>query len=160
MPTAAHKKTDARTTRAVAAPSRAKRRLAISRNPPHGHENLRGVDTDLVAERPGPVLQSLERAWVRVLAQLAHIAGHRLELGLQGPGNINPGIRNERPGVSPLRAAGRVEGVDGVDEVLRRPGGDQGRLEEKMVIAVDVAAILAIDNPRPHLLDQPFQGAD
>src|SRR6266511_3270451 len=125
---AASRKTGARTTRATAETTISKRRLTIPGNPPYRHEDFGRVETHLVAEGPGPVRQGLEEARVGVVAQLALVARHGLQLRGQRGGDVHPRVRGERPGEGPLGAAGGVEGVDGVEVRLRRPGRDQDGL--------------------------------
>ena len=46
------------------------------------------------------------------------------------------------------------------DRLLRRPRRDEQRLEQQLVIAVHVAAVLAVDDVRPHLVDDGLQLRD
>src|ERR1041384_1773012 len=90
-------------------------------------------------------------------AELACIASHRLELALEGGGDIDPRISGEAARIRPFGAAGRVESVNGSDASFGRSRGDERGLEYEVVLAVDVAAVLAVDHGRaavPHRLFQ------
>src|SRR5205807_4050997 len=60
----------------------------------------------------------------------------------------------------PLRAARGVERVHGPDAILRRSRRDEGGFEEQLVVAIDVATVLAIDDVGSQLADGPLQRRD
>ena len=91
-----------------------------------------------------PVPEGPQRARVRIVSQLRLVTGHRRQFGIEGGGDVNPGVRNKGARVRPFRTARRIEGVDGFDRGYRRPGRDQDCLKQYLVIAVDIAAILAV----------------
>src|SRR5437660_4062695 len=113
MPRAARASRGAATIRAPAATMRSNRRLATAQRPPNGHEGFRRIETLLIAPRMSAVTQGLERAGMGIGAELAGIASHRLELALEGGGDIDPRIGGEAARIRPFSAAGRVECVDG-----------------------------------------------
>src|SRR5436853_3409412 len=84
-------------------------RVTIPALSPDRHEDLGRLQADLGAPRPGPVPEGFQGAWVRVLAHLALVAGHGLDLGFQGVRDVHPGVGHEGPGIGPLGAARRVE---------------------------------------------------
>src|SRR5438105_14435066 len=110
-------------TSATEATTRSISRLATAADPSHGHEHLGRLQADLGAPGSSPVLEGFKRARVRVLAQLALVAGHGPDLGVERVADVDPGVRDEGPRVGPLGAARSVEGVDGLDEALARPCG-------------------------------------
>src|SRR5690242_17277907 len=84
-------------------------RLAIAVGPPHGHEDLGGIEELLVAPGLGAVPEGAERAGVGVLADFALVAGHGGELGLEGAGDVDPGVGDKGARIRPLGAARGVE---------------------------------------------------
>src|SRR5215831_10257119 len=132
-------------------------RLSMANHPPDGHEDLGGLQAGLDAPRVRPVAQSLQGPRMGIAAHLAAIAGHRLDLGLERRADIDPRVGDERPGVAPLGTARRVERVHGLHAALGGARGHQRRLEDQLVVAIDVAAVLAVHGSRPdvsdHLLD-------
>src|SRR5439155_654145 len=63
-------------------------------------------------------------------------------------------------GEPPFGAAGGGVGVHRFDARLGGPGGDGHGLEQDLVIAVDVAAVLAVDDLRLHLPDDALEWCD
>src|SRR2546423_8039964 len=130
-------------------------RLTMAVDAPHRHEHFRSLHTVLIPPGDGPVAQGVERARMRISAHLALVARHGREFDLERVGDIHPHVGHEAAGERPLGAARGVERVDRPDTVLRGTRGDEGRLEEQLVIPVDVAAVLTVDDVRAHLADPP-----
>src|SRR5437660_6393760 len=76
-------------------------RVTIPAHSPDRHEDLGRLQADLRAPRPGPVPEGIQGAWVRVLAHLALVAGHGLDLGLEGLRDVHPGVGHEGPRIGP-----------------------------------------------------------
>src|SRR5690242_11119933 len=148
IPTAARASSGAVTSSARPASSASTRRLTVMQRAPDGHECFRRVEALLIAPRAGAVAQCLERARVRVGAQLALVARHRRDLLLERGRDIHPRVGGECPGIRPLGARGGVERVHGLDASLGGPGRDEDGLEENLVVAVDVPPVLAVDDLR------------
>src|SRR2546421_3957375 len=151
MPSAATASSGATSATPNAASTRSSRRLAMAVDAANGHEHLGGLHAALIAPRFGPVAQRVERAWMRIGTNLALVAGHRRELGVEGGRDVDPRVRDEAAWVRPLSAARGVERVDGPDAVFRRPRRDEGRLEQQLVIAIHVTAVLTVDDVRADL---------
>src|SRR6266550_1992220 len=160
MPTAARATSGAATTAASAASTTSTRRLATAQRATHGHEHLGGLQTLLVTPRPGTVAQRLERAGVRIRPQLALVARHRGQLLLECRRDVHPGVGHEATGKPPFGAAGGVVGVHRLDRRLGSPGGDEHGLEQDLVIAVDVAPVLAVDDLWLHFPDDALERRD
>src|SRR5213592_292637 len=160
MPTAARATSGAVTTAASAASTTSTRRLATAQRATDGDEYLGGVQTLLVAPRPRAVAQRLERAGVGIRPQFALVARHRGQLLLERRRDVHPGVGHEAAGEPPFGAAGGVVGVHRFDGRLGGPGGDEHGLEQDLVIAVDVAAVLAVDDLRLHLPDDALEWCD
>ena len=54
----------------------------------------------------------------------------------------------KRPRIGPLGAAGGLEGEDRAQPGDHRPRGHEGRLKQDVVVAVDIAAVLTVDDLR------------
>src|SRR2546428_2095507 len=160
MPSAATARSGATTSRRMLASSPSNGRLAMAQRPPHGHEHLGGLQAGLVPPRPRPMAQRLERTGMGVRTHFAGVTRHGGDLLFQGFGDLDPGIGRERPRVAPLGAAGRVEGIDGLDAVFDRPGGDEQGAEHDLVIAVRVAAELAVHDLGPQVAHDPLEWGD
>src|SRR5437879_2104177 len=160
MPTAARATSGAATTAASAASTTSTRRLATAQRATHSHEHLGGLQTLLVTPCPGTVAQRLERAGVRIRPQLALVARHRGQLLLECRRDVHPGVGHEATGKPPFGAAGGVVGVHRLDRRLGSPGGDEHGLEQDLVIAVDVAPVLAVDDLRLHFPDDALERRD
>src|SRR5438034_3332815 len=160
IPTAARASRGAVATNAIAAHTTSTRRLTIADRAADGHEHLRRIETLLVSPGPRAVAQRLERAGVGIRTQLAFIACHRGELLVERRGDVHPGVRGERARKRPLGAAGRVEGVDCFNALLGGTGRHQSRLEKDLVVAVDVAAVLAVHDARLDFTDDALERRD
>src|SRR2546426_765127 len=150
----------AATMAASAASTTSIRRLATAQRATHGHEHLGGLQTLLVTPCPGTVAQRLERAGVRIRPQLALVARHRGQLLLECRRDVHPGVGHEATGKPPFGAAGGVVGVHRLDRRLGSPGGDEHGLEQDLVIAVDVAPVLAVDDLWLHFPDDALERRD
>src|SRR5207248_10351212 len=82
------------------------------------------------------------------------------DLGLERLADVHPGIRHEAAREGPLSAARGVERVHGPDTILRRSRCDEGRLEEQLVVAIDVATVLAVDHVGPELAHDLLERRD
>src|SRR2546422_316784 len=160
IPTAARASRGAVATNAIAAHTTSTRRLTIADRAADGHEHLRRIETLLVSPGPRAVAQRLERAGVRIGTQLALIACHGGELLVERRGDVHPGVRGERARKRPLGAAGRVEGVDCFNASLGRAGRHESRPEKDLVVAVDVAAVLAVHDARLDFADDALERRD
>src|SRR5712691_9235090 len=160
MPTAASATSGAVATSARAASARSSRRLATAQRATDGQEHLGRVQTLLVAPGPGAVAQRFERAGVGIRPHLALVARHRGQLLLERRRDVHPGVGHEVTGKPPFGAAGGVKGVHRFDRRFGGPGGDEHGLEQDLVIAVDVAAVLAVDDLRLHLPDDALERCD
>src|SRR3989454_1412221 len=160
MPSAATASSGAATKSATLASAMSTRRLAIAQRPPDGDEHRGGLQTVLVAPGPCAMAQRLERAGMRVGPHFALVARHGRDLLLEGVGDLDPRIRDEAAWVPPFGAAGCVERVDRLDALLDRPGGDEERAEQDLVIAVRIASELAVDDLGPNLAHDPLERRD
>src|SRR5690349_1185319 len=154
MARAARPSTGATSARPSPASTTSMRRLAMAMDTSHGHENLGGVHAAAVAPRLGADAECLERAGMRISAQLGLITRHGGDLRLERLADVHPRVGNEAAREGPLRAAGGVERVHGADAILGRAGGDERGLEEQLVVTIDVAAVLTIDQIGPKAADQ------
>src|SRR5690242_21031656 len=125
MPSAAIARTGATSARPRAASAMSSRRFTIAARPAHGEEHLRRCEAGLVAPGPGAVPERLKRARVRIGADLALVAGHGGDLGLERLGDVHPRVGYETARIRPLRAARGVERVDRTDGVLGGTRGDE-----------------------------------
>src|SRR2546426_11513398 len=123
MPTAARATSGAVTTAASAASTTSTRRLATAQRATGGDEYLGGLQTLLVAPRPGAVAQRLERAGVGIRPQFALVARHRGQLLLERRRDVHPGVGHEAAGGAPPGAAGGVGGRHPVGGWGGGPGG-------------------------------------
>src|SRR5690348_10347815 len=146
IPTAASASSGAVTTSARPASSASTRRLTVMQRAPDGHEYFRRIEALLVAPGAGTVAQRLERARVRVGAQLALVARHRRDLLLERGRDVHPRVGREAPRKGPFGARGGVERIDGLDALLGRTRGHQNRLEQNLVVAVHVPPVLTVDD--------------
>src|SRR5882762_166791 len=160
MPSAASASSGAVAMRATPASTTSSRRLAVMERAADGHEHLRRIETLLVAPGPGAVAQRFERAGVGIRPHLALVARHRGQLLLERRRDVHPGVGHEATGKPPFGAAGGVKGVHRFDRSFGGPGGDEHGLEQDLVIAVDVAAVLAVDDLRLHLPDDALERRD
>src|SRR6202165_1844711 len=160
IPIAASPNSGAVTTSATPAHTTSNRRFTIMQGSTNGHEDFGGVQALLVAPGARAVSQRVERAGMWIGAQLAGIAGHRGELDIERRGDIHPRVRGEGARKRPLGAAGGVESGAGPTPARRGPRRDQRRLKQKVMVAVDVAAVLAIHDLRLHLLDDLIERGD
>src|ERR1700693_2129857 len=135
-------------------------RLPIPDHPPYRHEHFGRLQAGLGAPVVRAIAQRFQRTWVGVVANLALGARHRLHLRVERVGDVNPCVRDERSWVSPLGAAGGVEGVDQLDEVLCRPGRDEQCLKDQVVVSVHVPAVLPVDDLGADLANDRLYGAD
>src|ERR1051325_10791291 len=136
------------------------RRLTTAHRAANGHEDLGRRQAVLVAPRDRAVAQRIERARMRILAHFALVAAHRRDLAVERRGDLDPGIGDERARIRPLGAARGIEREDGGDAGHRGPRGHERRLEQQLVIAVDVAAPLAVDRVRLDLRDDALERRD
>src|SRR5262249_22430075 len=127
---------------------------------PHGDEHLGGVHAALVAPRVRLVPQPLRRARVRVVAQFARVAGHRRDLAVEHGADVDPRVGHERARIGPFGAARGVERVDGLDAGLGRPRRHERSLEQQLVVLVDVATVLAVDDLRAQFADHGLDRRD
>src|SRR2546430_17703459 len=95
MPSAASASSAAPSTRPRAASTMSSRRFTIAARPAHGEKHLRRLETGLVAPGLGPVTKRIERARVRIGPDLALVARHGGDLGLERLGDIHPRVGNE-----------------------------------------------------------------
>src|SRR5207248_7891068 len=153
MASAAKASTGATSARPTAASTMSSRRFTIAARPAHGEKHLRRLEAGLIAPGPGPVTKCIERARVRIGPDLALVARHGGDLGLERLGDIHPRVGHEAARVGPLRAARGVERVHGSDAILRRSRRDEGGFEEQLVVAIDVATVLTIDHVGSQLAD-------
>src|SRR6266550_5075492 len=145
---------------AAAAAPMSNSRLPIPNHPPHRHEHLGRVETGLGTPAVCPVTQRFQRTRMGVVAKLALVAGHCLQLRFESLAYVHPSVRDEGPGVSPFGAARGVEGVDELDEFLSRPGRDEHGLKDHVMVPVHVAPVLPVNNVRAHLANDRFHTAD
>src|SRR5437588_1177567 len=160
IPSAAIASTGATSARPTPESTTSRRRLTMAVDLPHGHEHFRGLHAALVPPSLGAIAQGLERSRVRIGAQLAFITFHRGDLGLERLYDVHPDIRHEAAGEGPLRAARGVERVHGSDAILRRSRRDEGGFEEQLVVAIDVATVLTIDDVGSQLADHLLERRD
>src|SRR5438067_679259 len=160
IPSAAIASTGATSARPTPESTTSRRRLTMAVDLPHGHEHFRGLHAALLPPSLGAIAQGLERSRVRIGAQLGLVARHRGDLGLERLADVHPGIRHEAAREGPLSAARGVERVHGPDTILRRSRCDEGRLEEQLVVAIDVATVLAVDHVGPELAHDLLEQRD
>src|SRR6266436_680723 len=67
---------------------------------------------------------------------------------------------NEGPRIGPLGAAGSVEGVDELDEVLCRSSRHEEGLEHEVMVPVHVSSVLPIDDLWAHFANDWLNAAD
>src|SRR5256884_7658586 len=108
MLSAASASTGATSTRPRAASTMSSRRFTIAARPAHGEKHLRRLETGLVAPGPGPVAKRIERARVRIGPDLALVARHGGDLGLERLGDIHPPVGHEAARGGPFPAARRI----------------------------------------------------
>src|SRR5207248_6584254 len=144
MASAAKASTGATSARPTAASTMSSRRFTIAARPAHGEKHLRRLEAGLIAPGPGPVTKCIERARVRIGPDLALVARHGGDLGLERLGDVHPRVGHEAAWVGPLRAARGIERVHRADAVLGGTRGDERGLEQQLVVAVHVPAVLAI----------------
>src|SRR5436190_23351623 len=157
MPTAASAMSGAVTINATAAHEMSNRRFTMLQSSADGHEDFRGLEALLIAPGERPVAQRVERARMRIGTDFARVAGHCGELDVERRGDIHPRIGGERARIGPLGAAGGVEGVDRAHPARGWTRSDERGLKQHLVIAVDVAAPLAIHDPRLELFHEGLE---
>src|SRR5438105_11178923 len=133
MPSAASASTGATSARPRAASTMSSRRFTIAARPAHGEKHLRRLETGLVAPGLGPVTKRIERARVRIGPDLALVARHGGDLGLERLGDIHPRVGHEAARVGPFRSARGIERgyrpeamLGGARRGPRRPGPQPG----------------------------------
>src|SRR5205823_3569065 len=95
-----------------AASTMSSRRFAMAARPADGEEHLRRFQAGLVAPRPGAVAERLERAGVWIRPDLALVARHGGDLGLERLGDIHPRVGHKAARVGPFGAARGIERID------------------------------------------------
>src|SRR5438105_13810259 len=144
MPSAASASTGATSARPRAASTMSSRRFAMAARPADGEEHLRRFQAGLVAPRLGAVAERLERAGVWIRPDLALVARHGGDLGLERLGDIHPCVGHEAARVGPFGAARGIERIDRANALLGGTRGDERGLEQQLVVAVHVPAVLTI----------------
>src|SRR5438477_1281486 len=141
---AASARTGATSARPRAASTMSSRRFAMAARPADGEEHLRRFEAGLVAPRPRAVAERLERAGVWIRPDLALVARHGGDLGLERLGDIHPRVGHKVARVGPFGAARGIERIDRANALLGGTRGDERGLEQQLVITVHVPAVLAI----------------
>src|SRR5205823_13058295 len=144
MPIAASPMSGAVSTSATAAHTTSNRRFTMMQCAANGHEDFSGLEALLIAPSQRLVAQRIQRARMGIVAQLARVTGHRRELDLERPRDVDPRVGDERARKRPLGTARGVEGVDCAHPARGGPRRDERRLKQAVMIAIDVAAKLAI----------------
>src|SRR5438477_3949257 len=146
MPTAASPMSGAVSTSATAAHTTSNRRFTMMQCAANGHEDFSGLEALLISPGQRLVAQRVEGPRMGIVAQLARVTGHRRELDVERRGGVYPRIGDERPRKRPLGTARGIEGVHGAHPARGGPRRDERRLKQQVMIAIDVAAELAIDD--------------
>src|SRR2546430_3724397 len=160
MATAASASTGATSARPRAASTMSSRRFAMAARPADGEEHLRRFEAGLVAPRPRAVAERLERAGVWIRPDLALVARHGGDLGLERLGDIHPRVGHEAARVGPFGAARGIERVDRANALLGGTRGDERGLEQQLMVAVHVPAVLAIHDVGMYLTHDACQRPD
>src|SRR5204862_128789 len=150
----------ASTARPRAASTMSSRRFAMAARPADGEEHLRRFQAGLVAPRPGAVAERLERAGVWIRPDLALVARHGGDLGLERLGDIHPRVGHKAARVGPFGAARGIERIDCANALLGGPRGDERGLEQQLMVAVHVPAVLAIHDVGMQLPHQTRERRD